>query len=294
MRILPGMGFDQIAQLLTHDHLVRRPMLFKWYARLNGFDRRLQAGEYVLSTKMSPRQILAELASGNIRMHRLTIPEGYCLKQVAQVVADAGLADRGDFLDVAMDAAFVQSLGIDASSAEGYLFPETYFFPGEVSTRAIAQQMIEMFWHVFNPVRQKQARLIGMTVHQVVTLASIVEKETAQASERPLIASVFHNRLKNKMRLQSDPTVIYGIEDFQGNITRKHLRQATPYNTYVIKGLPPGPIACPGAAAIDAVLYPAQSQFLYFVSRKDGTHQFSRTLTEHNRAVRKFQLKKKT
>jgi UPF0755 protein len=152
--------------------------------------------------------------------------------------------------------------------------------------------MTRRFREAFSDAWRARAHALGMSVHEVVTLASIIEKETGDPAERPLIASVFHNRLERGMRLETDPTVIYGIEDFDGNLTRKHLRTPTPYNTYLNKGLPPGPIASPGKAALEAALYPAESGYLFFVSRKDGTHQFSSTLKEHREAVRKYQLRR--
>jgi UPF0755 protein len=184
-------------------------------------------------------------------------------------------------------------MGITADTLEGYLFPDTYYFPSGLESKSIITAMVKQFRIAFKPEWQTRAEELGMSVHEVVTLASIIEKETGAPEERPLISSVFHNRLKKGMRLETDPTVIYGIPDFDGNIKRRHLNTYTPYNTYKIKGLPPGPIASPGAAALEAALYPAQSKYLYFVSKKDGTHQFSATIKEHNAAVRKYQLRKK-
>ena len=152
--------------------------------------------------------------------------------------------------------------------------------------------MVKRFWSVFKPEWKNRAKTLGFTIHQVVTLSSIIEKETGAAVERPIISSVFHNRLKRGIRLESDPTVIYGIKDFNGNITRRDLAEKTPYNTYKIKGLPPGPIANAGTKAIEAALYPAETRLLYFVSKKDNTHQFSTNIKDHNRAVRKYQLRK--
>ena len=157
----------------------------------------------------------------------------------------------------------------------------------------IISAMVNRFWSVFTTEWKVRAKDLGFTVHQIVTLASIIEKETGAAFERPIISSVFHNRLKKKMRLESDPTVIYGIKNFDGNLTRKHLSTHTPYNTYKIKGLPAGPIANPGRASLEAALYPERSVFIYFVSKKDNTHYFSTNLKEHNQAVRKYQLRRK-
>ncbi len=190
-----------------------------------------------------------------------------------------------------MDASLAKGNGINADTFEGYLFPDTYHFPGDVQAEKIIQAMVKRFHAVFTPEWRTRAETLGFTVHQAVILASIVEKETGDPSERPVISSVFHNRLKRNMRLESDPTVIYGIKNFNGNITRKDLKRKTPYNTYRIKGLPAGPISNPGKESIRAVLYPANTRFLYFVSKKNGTHAFSTNLADHNRAVRQYQLR---
>jgi len=203
-----------------------------------------------------------------------------------------GLTDGPVFIRSANDIAIVKALGVEADSLEGYLFPDTYHFPKGLPLDEIMGTMVNRFQEIFSTEWQERSRQMGMSIHQVVTLASIIEKETGAAFERPLIASVFHNRLAKRMRLSSDPTVIYGIKDFDGNLTRKHLKTANPYNTYLNKGLPPGPIANPGVAALEAALYPAETDYLYFVSKKDGTHQFSTSFKEHNRAVRKYQLRK--
>lgn len=211
---------------------------------------------------------------------------------VWQALERAGLVSAEAFLQAASDPGLIESLGIEGYPFEGYLFPETYNFPKGVTAEQIIKKMVDHFRSVFTPAWTERAHAMGFTIHQVVTLASIVEKETSKPEERPLIASVFLNRLKRRMRLESDPTVIYGIKDFDGNLTRKDLRTMSPYNTYRIKGLPPGPIANPGRASIEAVLYPSEEPYLYFVSKNDGSHHFSPTLREHNRMVRRYQLRR--
>ncbi len=206
---------------------------------------------------------------------------------------NAKFGSKIDFIKTATDPVLARKNGIEAATFEGYLFPDTYFFPQEVAMEQIISTMVNRFWSVFTPEWKVRAKDLGFTVHQIVTLASIIEKETGAAFERPIISSVFHNRLKKKMRLESDPTVIYGINNFDGNLTRNHLSTHTPYNTYKIKGLPAGPIANPGRASLEAALYPEKSVFIYFVSKKDNTHYFSTTLKEHNQAVRKYQLRQK-
>ncbi len=292
MLIHPGETFSEITRHLNQTGIVTQPLKFRLYARLKGDDNRLKAGEYSISTNMSPARVLATLVSGKVRLHRLTVPEGLTLRQMATLVAEAQLCSAPEFLKLAFDAALAEQLDIPAANLEGYLFPDTYFFPKDVTPRKIITTLFARFQAVFTPQWQARAKSIGLTVHQAVTLASIIEKETGAAFERPLIASVFHNRLKKGMRLESDPTVIYGIKDFDGNLTRKHLAEKTPYNTYQIKGLPPGPIASPGTAALKAVLFPADTKFFFFVAKKDGTHQFSTNLKDHWRAVRKYQLKR--
>ncbi|RLC28687.1 MAG: endolytic transglycosylase MltG [Deltaproteobacteria bacterium] len=287
-----GDNFGKITRNLNQAGIITHPFKFRLYARLKKYDCRVRAGEYVFSTDMSPEEILATLVSGKVRLHRLTVPEGLTLRQIASLVADAGLCRADDFLELTVDADFAEKLGIPAASLEGYLFPDTYFFPKDVTARKIIMTMFARFRTVFTPQWKLRAREKGLSIHQTVTLASIIEKETGAAFERPLISSVFHNRLKKGMRLESDPTVIYGIKNFDGNLTRKHLADKTPYNTYQIKGLPPGPIASPGAEALKAVLFPADTEFLFFVAKKDHTHHFSTNLKDHLRAVRKYQLKR--
>jgi UPF0755 protein len=242
---------------------------------------------------MRPLDILERFRSGTIVLHPVTIPEGYTIRQIAQVVGAAGLADPGEFVRLANDARFVESLGLGQPSLEGYLFPDTYAFPRRVSTEHVIRQMVDRFQEVYSPQWDVQAARIGLTRHQVVTLASIIEKETGDEAERPFISAVFHNRLRLRIPLQSDPTVIYPIKGFDGNLRKVDLVRDSPYNTYRRRGLPPGPIANPGRAALEAALYPASVEYLFFVSRNDGTHQFSRSLREHNKAVNQFQRRSK-
>ena len=291
--IRPGEGFGAITARLQEKGLIRTPFKFRLYARFSGYHTQLKAGEYELSAEMSPKQILATLKGGKVRLYRVTIPEGYQLRQIAETVEAAGFGNAPDFLRLATDPEVARSAGIEAQTLEGYLFPDTYYFPRGHAPRAIIDAMLKRFRAAITDQWRARAREIGLSLHEVVTLASIIEKETGEPAERPLISSVFHNRLRKGMRLETDPTVIYGIEDFNGNLTRKDLRTPTPYNTYVIKGLPPGPIASPGAAALEAALYPAETDYLFFVSRRDRTHQFSTNWEDHNRAVREFQLRRR-
>jgi len=287
----PGEGFGNISEKLLETGVIKYPFKFKLLARVKGYDKKIKAGEYCLSAAMTPLRILETVANGKVFFYKLTVPEGYNIKQIAQAVAKLGMGTEKAFSEIATDPSFVQEKGIDARTYEGYLFPDTYYLSKGATAKQIISLMVKRFESVFTPEWKKRADLMKFSVHQVITLASIIEKETGDPSERPIISSVFHNRLKRRMRLQSDPTVIYGIKNFDGNITRKHLKTRTAYNTYKIRGLPPGPIANPGEKAIEAALYPADTRFLYFVSKKDRTHKFSTNLKDHNRAVRKYQLR---
>ena len=285
-----GQGVAEISRLLAADGIIRQPIEFRLFSRLNGFDKKIKSGEFKLSAVMSPSEILEKLVKGEVVLYRLTIPEGYTMAQIADLVGNSGISGRDGFLKALSDRRLLARLHIDAGSFEGYLFPDTYFFPKNTPADRIIAVLVDRFNAVFTPEYRKRAKQLGFSVHEIMTLAAMIEKETGAPEERPLISSVFHNRLKLGMRLESDPTVIYGIKEFDGNITRKDLAEPTPYNTYRINGLPPGPIANPGEKAIEAALYPAETPYLYFVAKKDGTHHFSTNITEHNRAVAKYQL----
>ena len=290
--ISPGQDFSSVTNDLAREGIITHPTKFKLIARRVGHDKQIKAGEYLLSPALTPRQVLEKLVNGTVRFFRLTIPEGYTLEQIAATAAREGFADKETFKKATEDPDLPARYGIEAPSLEGYLFPDTYLFSREATAPDIVAAMLTRFQQVFKQSWRQRATEMGMSVHEVVTLASIIEKETGSASERPLISSVFHNRLKKGMRLETDPTVIYGIKEFNGNLTRKDLTTPTPYNTYLIAGLPPGPIANPGKAALEAALYPVDSPYLFFVSKNDQTHQFSSNLADHNRAVKKYQLKK--
>ncbi len=288
--IKQGQGFAAVSETIHKAGIINDPYKFKLLARLRGQDKEIKAGEYRLLSSMTPSEILQTIVNGRFYLRRITIPEGANLGQIALLFSVAGLCTDSEFIAVAADSSLARKLGIEAETFEGYLFPDTYYFQKGVLPEKIIKTMVRRFKYVFVPEWIRAADKHGLSVHQVLTLASIIEKETGAAFERPIISSVFHNRLKKGMRLETDPTVIYGIRDFDGNLTRKHLDTPTPYNTYKIKGLPPGPISNPGAKAIEAALYPAETDFLYFVSKKDNTHKFSTNIRDHNQAVRKYQL----
>ena len=284
-----GEGFNAIIANLGEAGFIKDPIKFKLLALIKRYDTKIKAGEYALSSSMPPAVILDIMVRGKTYLHKITIPEGYNLHQIAAVMSDAGFGAEEDIIKKTTDPSFVGNQGIEAESLEGYLYPDTYYFPKDESVEDIVSATVERLWAVFKPEWKERAKELGFSIHQIITLASIIEKETGVKHERELISSVFHNRLKKGMRLETDPTVIYGIKNFNGNITRKHLSTKTPYNTYQIEGLPPGPIASPGYDSIKASLYPAETRYIFFVSKNDGTHYFSVNLKEHNKAVNKYQ-----
>ncbi len=290
--VRPRASLGQVARGLESRGLIRNATAFKILARYRKLDGALQVGEYELSAALSPGEILTQIVEGRVVTYEVVIPEGLTASQVALRLEAARLSNAADFLTFASDPASARSLGVEGATLEGYLFPETYRLPRGLEAREIAKVFVDQFLEVWRAI-EPQARLQELSMVETVTLASIVEKETAAPHERPLIASVFRNRLKRGMRLETDPTVIYGISDFDGNLRRRDLENAeNPYNTYQISGLPPGPIANPGAGALRAVVDPAESDYLFFVSRNDGTHVFSKTYSEHVRAVDQYQRKR--
>jgi UPF0755 protein len=251
--------------------------------------RSIQAGEYEFSYAMTPGQVLDKLVNGDIKHYRTIIPEDLTIKEIAEILIKDRLIVKEIFLSLAYDRNFLSTLGIKAKSIEGYLFPNTYFFDRSMSTRQIIKIMHSEFLKRVTPEMEERAKELGFQdLNQFVTFASIVGKESGNQPEKKTISAVFHNRLKKKMPLQSDPTAVYDLEDFGGKITRSHLKRKSPYNTYVINGLPPGPIANPGLDSLIAAINPEKVDYLFFVSRKDGTHFFSASLDMHNQAVREY------
>ncbi len=289
--IKPGEDFDTVLKKLKAQKIIKNPLNLKLFAIIHGYDNKIRAGEYLISKGATPGAILKMMVSGKIYLRKFTIPEGFTIKQMAPVIEKAGLCKAEDFIKLATDPEFAQKQGINAPTLEGYLFPDTYFFAKNTDCRTIIKSMIRRFKDVFTAGWKKRAGELNMSIHEIVTLASIIEKETGIPGERPLISSVFHNRLKLKMPLQTDPTVIYGIKNFNGNLTKKDLETKSPYNTYKIKGLPPGPIASPGKESLKAALWPAKTKYLYFVAKGNKTHKFSQNLAAHNKAVKKYQIK---
>jgi UPF0755 protein len=288
-----GATFVSASQLLVDAGVVKSLKPFVLLGKVKGLSNSIQAGELLFRTDMTPVEVLDTLVRGKAVSYLVTIPEGYSNNQVAALLAERGIVDEERFIALTGDAGLARSLDVPADRLEGFMFPDTYSWPRGLSEEQILARMVKRYKDVFTPAMAARAREIEMTELEVVTLASIVEKETGASQERKQVSAVFHNRLKKGYRLQTDPTVIYGIQNFNGNLTRKDLRTDHPYNTYTRSGLPPGPIANPGEASIVAALYPDDVSYLYFVARGDGTHVFSNTLAEHNRAVKIYQLGEK-
>jgi UPF0755 protein len=287
-----GATLKAIARQLESQGLVRNAVAVELLARYRELDSALRAGEYWLSPAFSPDEILDVLARGQVATYELVIPEGFTAAMIAERIEAAGLGDAAEFLAWARDPASAAHHGVEGTGLEGYLFPETYRLPHGLGARETAAVLVNHFLAVWREI-EARAREQRLSMRDVVTLASIIEKETGAEAERPLIAAVFRNRLERGMRLETDPTVIYGIPDFDGNLRRRDLENAdNPYNTYKIEALPPGPIASPGRESLFAVVEPADVDYLFFVSRNDGTHRFSRTYREHELAVNEFQKRR--
>ncbi|MDO9529956.1 MAG: endolytic transglycosylase MltG [Syntrophales bacterium] len=293
IEIPKGASFSDVTAILEKEDLIKHKRSFYLLARLKDAPTHIRAGEYELNSSMSPADIINKFIKGKIKGYYVIIPEGFNISQIAARLAAIGLVNEEKFIKISSDPEFVSSLGIQGSSVEGYLFPDTYILTRLMDAKKIIKHMVSRFRQKVTPYMIQRAKELGFTTGEFVTLASIVEKEGGPNEERALIAAVFRNRLKKGIKLQSDPTVIYGIKDFDGNIKRKHLREKTPYNTYQIDGLPPGPISNPGMESLLAVLYPASVDYLYFVSKNNGSHHFSSDLTSHNNAVQKYQIKRR-
>ena len=287
--VLGGQSLSNIAENLEKQGLITDSLYFSIYVKLKKAERKLKAGEYTLSASQSPEEIFAILIEGRVKQYKTTIAEGLTIKDIASIVESRKLCDSISFTALCYDPDFIKELGIDnALSLEGYLFPDTYFFPRDNTCKSLIIAMVDRFKSVFIPEWKEQAEKLNCSIHEVVILASMIEKEAAYNSDRHLISSVFHNRIKRKMRFQSDPTAVYGLDGFSGKIKRSHIRAESPYNTYKIDGFPPGPIASPGASSLKAALYPAKSDYLYFVSKDGRTHHFSKSYKEHRQAIDQF------
>lgn len=287
--VTPNENFHEIAADLEVKNFIRNRMAIRLLAKYQKKDTLVMAGEYEFSPSMSPQDILDAMVDGKMILRTVTIKEGATIKDIGPILEEAGITTKAAFIAALNDPQLREDLKVPASSFEGYLFPETYRIQRNTVPNTVIRTLRNQLDSKWPAAWNMRLIELQMTKHQILTLASIIEKESGNAEEQPIVSSVFHNRLKKGMRLQSDPTVIYGIPDFNGNITKADLQAPTPYNTYVISGLPPGPIANPGLTAIKAALYPAESNYLFFVGNGKGKHVFSETLDQHNQAVNAFQ-----
>jgi len=283
--IRSGMNAAAIAQVLSAEGIIADADKFYLLCLLRKADQKLKAGEYAFLPLSTPGQILDQIVSGKAIIQRVTFPEGSTARDIARTLQEKGLASERDIMRLVVDRDFIKSNGLSVSSLDGYLFPETYFFQKTQGEAAMLKMMVRQFRRHLPEAWEQRAAELGRSLHEIVIMASMVEKEAAVDSERPIIAGVFYNRLKEKMPLQSDPTAVYDLADFSGPITGDHLRRQSPYNTYRNLGLPIGPICNPGAKSLKAALYPERVSYRYFVSKHDGSHHFSETLAEHNQAV---------
>ena len=285
LTIRKGSPFREAAESLAAHGVVRSGRVFAFYAKLRRHDRTLRYGTYILRQEMTWEQTLEALRAGRGIVHTVTVPEGQALAEIAPMLAEA-LEVPPESIDVAVrDSALRHRLDVPTPTIEGYLFPDTYTFADRTSARDVVRAMVDRFENVWKPGWNDRLRETRLSRHDVVTLASIVEKEVQRGEERPVVAAVYLNRLRIGMELQADPTVTYALGKKPGRVTLKDLRVKSPYNTYLVRGLPPGPIASPGAASLEAALFPAKVGYRFFVAAPDGHHEFRRTYAEHLAAI---------
>jgi UPF0755 protein len=293
VQIPKGATFRQAADILVREKLIRDKKVFMVLGRLTGADRKIRAGYYSVWTSMSALDIFKIIRQGRIIEYEVKVLEGDSLQEIADAFSRAGIITKDDFMKLSTDPEFLALYKINSPSIEGYIFPDTYTIPKGLKAEEALGLMIDRMRAKISDSLSEKSEKMGMTEAEVLTLASIIEKEAVLDSERPLISAVYHNRLKKNMLLQADPTSIYGIKSSKEKIMKADIQRKTPYNTYIIKGLPPGPIASPGLKSVIAALSPANVPYLYFVSNNDGSHIFSVTLEEHTEAVRAYRDKKK-
>lgn len=290
-----GTGVNAIGRRLVDAGVVQSTYAFQAAIRLRANGKTLKAGEYRFSGEMTPDEVIDKLARGDVYLRPITFPEGLTIVEMSRVFEQQGFGKAASFVQAARDSSSIEKLDPQAPDLEGYLFPETYTLPRAAKAEDLIAQMTARFAEVYTPELRKAAEARGMSTREVLTMASLIEKETAKPEERFLVSAVYHNRLKIGMPMQCDPTVIFALQKagrYTGNLTRADLHEFdSPYNTYRYPGLPPGPIAAPGRLAIEAAVKPADVPYLYFVSKNDGTHVFAATLAEHNRNVTEYQVR---
>jgi UPF0755 protein len=292
-----GSSTGAIARRLQEAGVIRNALAFRVAVYTQKAGGRLQAGEYRFDRPMTAAEVVDKIKRGDVYLLSITFREGLTIREMAAVFENAGFGPAADFIAASKNAALVQEIDPEAKDLEGYLFPDTYTLPRRTSAAQLAERMVNRFGKVLTPELRATANERGLTVRELVTLAALVEKETARPDERPIVAGVYTNRLRIGMGLQCDPTVIYALMlagRYDGNIRKADLQIDSPYNTYRYAGLPPGPIAAPGEASLQAAANPADVPYFYFVSRNDGSHVFSTTIEEHNRAVYEFQKLRRT
>jgi UPF0755 protein len=283
-----GSGIRKLAADLKSGGLIRSSWHFVLLTRLRGKAHNLKAGEYRFNDAMTPYEILNKIVSGDVDYRKFSLPEGYSIYQAAELLEQKGYFKSDDFLSKCRDSELLKRFGLEGRSVEGYLYPATYNLFRNGSEEQLIEQMVAQFEKKYATLSPSSNTDTRLSRNEVVILASVIEKEAVSPEEKPLISSVFHNRLRIGMPLQSDPTAVYGVRAFSGKVSKADIKRQSPYNTYLNRGLPPGPIGNPGAEALQAALTPAATDYFYFVARRDGTHQFSRTLDEHNQAVNRY------
>jgi len=291
-----GKGAEAIARSLKEKGVIKKEWPFLLGYKLFFSPESLKAGEYAFSLPLSSKDVLRILTEGQIYLYPLTIPEGLTAKEISELLQSQDFVEEEDFLEAFSQTEAVTAWDEEAQNLEGYLFPETFFFPKGTTAREIVLTMVSQFKGVFTEEWKRRAQEINLSLREVVVLASLVEKETSIPEEKELVSAVFHNRLRRRMKLDCDPTIIYvlkGEGKFTGRLRYKDLKFDSPYNTYLYPGLPPGPICNPGRESLQAALYPAEEDYLYFVSKNDGSHHFSRTFKEHQRAVLIYQKRRR-
>jgi UPF0755 protein len=286
--IAKGSSTSQAARLLAKEQVLQHPFLFRMLVHGTMTEKQMKFGEYSFPDPPSTVDVWRKLVGGEVTRYSVTIPEGSNLYDIAELLGSLDLADPEEFLEAAFSPDFLRRLSVPGNSAEGFLFPETYLFVKTMTAEDILERMIRQFRHRLPPEWETRAGEQGFSLLELVIIASIIEKETGVEEEKPLVSAVIRNRLARGMPLQMDPTVIYGLKRFGVELTKKDLMERSPYNSYRNRGLPPGPISNPGLSAIRAAVFPAETEYLFFVSRNDGSHKFSTTLQEHNLGVASY------
>jgi len=293
VEIQQGASLNTIAQDLYESGIITDIQKFKLLVRFMNLSKKIRSGEYEFTGRVTPLMVLKFITRGLVKKYNIIIPEGFTVNQIVQLLVEKGLGKEEGFRKILADEEFLKNWGLEERGVEGYLFPDTYTFFKGMSEREMLDTMIKNFFKKIPQDAERQAQRNNLTLYDAIILASIVQKETYRKDEMPVVAGVFYNRLRKGIPLQADPTVIYGIPDFSGDLKKSDLKIKSPYNTYIHRGLPPGPICNPGIDAINAVLNPANVPYLYFVSKNDGSHEFSVTLKEHNKKVGIYQLKRR-